>query len=75
MIERALEMAGLMLGTDKARRYCLEMICAGFWREAGANIDGSKTLMLALRQIYYRLLPPEQQSQFRHEIKGPLCRA
>ncbi len=30
MVERALEIAGLMLGTDKSRGYCLEMICADF---------------------------------------------
>src|SRR6202049_554749 len=30
VIERALETAGLMLGTDKSRGYCLEMICADF---------------------------------------------
>jgi hypothetical protein len=30
VVERALETAGLMLGTDKSRGYCLEMICADF---------------------------------------------
>jgi hypothetical protein len=33
VIERALETAGLMLGYDKSRGYCLEMICADFWLE------------------------------------------
>jgi hypothetical protein len=36
VIERALETAGLMLGTDKSRGYCLEMICADFL--AGAHL-------------------------------------
>jgi len=36
VIEKALETAGLMLGTDKSRGYCLEMICADFL--AGANL-------------------------------------
>ena len=36
IIEQALETAGLMLGTDKSRGYCLEMICADFL--AGANL-------------------------------------
>jgi hypothetical protein len=36
IIEQALETAALMLGTDKSRGYCLEMICADFL--AGANI-------------------------------------
>ena len=37
VIEQALETAMLMLGSDKARGYCLEMICADFL--AGANLD------------------------------------
>ena len=63
-----------MLGTDKSRGYCLEMICADFL--AGANLDGAnaEALVLSLRQIY-RLLPLEQQNQFRHEIADTLCRA
>ncbi len=37
VIERALEIAALMLGNDKSRGYSLEMICADFL--AGANLD------------------------------------
>ena len=72
VVEKALEAAGMMLGTDKSRGYCLEMICADFL--AGANLDGENTeaLILSLRQIY-KLLPLEQQSQFRQEIMDPLC--
>ena len=36
VIEEALETAGLMLGSDKSRGYCLEVICADFL--AGANL-------------------------------------
>jgi len=36
VVEKALETAGLMLGTDKSRGYCLEMICADFL--AGTNV-------------------------------------
>ena len=39
VIDRALETAALMLGSDKSRSYCLEMICADFL--AGANSDNS----------------------------------
>jgi hypothetical protein len=35
VVEKAVETAALMLGTDKSRGYCLEMICADFL--AGAN--------------------------------------
>ena len=39
VIEQALEIATLTLGSDKSRGYCLEMICADFL--AGANLrDG-----------------------------------
>jgi hypothetical protein len=37
VLERALETAALMLGSDKSRGYCLEMICADFL--AGANLE------------------------------------
>lgn len=37
IIEQAIETAALMLGTDKSRGYCLEMICADFL--AGAHLD------------------------------------
>jgi hypothetical protein len=57
LVEQALETAGLMLGTNKSRGYCLEMICADFL--AGANVDEAnpEALMLSLHQIY-RLLRP-----------------
>jgi hypothetical protein len=45
VIERAIEAAALMLGSDKSRGYCLEMICADFL--AGANLDnGNPDLLL-----------------------------
>ena len=37
VVERAIEIAGMMLGTDKSRGYCLEMICADFL--AGADAE------------------------------------
>ena len=41
VVEKAIETAALMLGTDKSRGYCLEMICADFL--AGANLHESKS--------------------------------
>jgi hypothetical protein len=51
VIEQALETATLMLGSDKSRGYCLEMICADFL--AGANLqDGNPdALVLAVRRL------------------------
>src|ERR1700723_2109344 len=40
VIEQAIETAALMLGSDKSRGYCLEMICADFL--AGANLDSGQ---------------------------------
>jgi hypothetical protein len=37
VVEQAIETESLMLGTDKSRGYCLEMICAYFL--AGANLE------------------------------------
>jgi len=44
-VEKALETAALMLGTDKSRGYCLEMICADFL--AGAALVEDRTTDIA----------------------------
>jgi hypothetical protein len=41
VVEQALETAALMLGTDKSRGYCLEMICADFLSGAALETGGS----------------------------------
>ena len=41
VVEKALETVSLMLGSDKSRGYCLEMICADFL--AGANLQEDKS--------------------------------
>jgi hypothetical protein len=63
VIEQALETAALMLGSDKSRSYCLEMICADFL--AGANLDDADpgVLLLALVRLV-KLLPPPQKEEF-----------
>jgi hypothetical protein len=44
VVEQALETAALMLGTDKSRGYCLEMICADFL--AGASLESGEVKSL-----------------------------
>jgi hypothetical protein len=44
VIEQALDTAGLMLGNDKSRGYCLEMICADFL--AGASLESRQVKSL-----------------------------
>jgi hypothetical protein len=52
-----------MLGTDKSRGYCLEMICADFL--AGAHLEsGNPEILLNSISRYYRFLPGEQQQAF-----------
>jgi hypothetical protein len=63
VIEQAIETAALMLGSDKSRGYCLEMICADFL--AGAHIDGSDPeLLLQSISRYFKFLPRSQQEAF-----------
>jgi hypothetical protein len=42
VVERALEIAALMLGSDKSRGYSLEMICADFLAGAALETGGSE---------------------------------
>jgi hypothetical protein len=63
VIEQAIETAILMLGTDKSRGYCLEMICADFL--AGANLDnGNPEILLHSIRQFFKFLPGEQRQAF-----------
>jgi hypothetical protein len=61
VIEQAIETAALMLGSDKSRGYCLEMICADFL--AGANLDNPDLLLHSISRSF-KFLPAEQQQAF-----------
>jgi hypothetical protein len=56
-----------MLGSDRSRGYCLEMICADFL--AGANMDNGdpETLLFSMTR-FFRLLPEEQKEIFLKNI-------
>jgi hypothetical protein len=63
IIEQAIETAGLMLGTDKSRGYCLEMICADFL--AGANLDtGNSSVLLYSVLRLFNFLSGEGRKAF-----------
>ena len=67
IIEQALETATLMLGSDKSRGYCLEMICADFL--AGANLDnGTPEILLSSITSFFKFLPSEQRQQFLQHV-------
>jgi hypothetical protein len=63
VVEKAIETAALMLGSDRSRGYCLEMICADFL--AGANLDNGdpETLLFSMTR-FFRFLPGEQRQEF-----------
>ena len=77
VIEKAIETAALMLGSDRSRGYCLEMICADFL--AGANLDNGdpETLLFSMTR-FFKFLPEEQKQAFlggleerHHEVDWP----
>jgi len=79
LVEQAIEAAGLMLGSNKSRGYCLEMICAEFL--AGANLDHGRPEVLLRSAIQLlqipagrattrvRTGPPEESNVSRTPIK------
>jgi hypothetical protein len=68
VIERALETAAAMLGTDKSRGYCLEMVSADFL--AGANLDsGDPNALLFSLDRLVKLLPSPQKEQFLNALR------
>ena len=67
VVDRAIETAALMLGSDRSRGYCLEMICADFL--AGANLDNGdpETLQFSMKR-FFGLLPESQKQTFLESI-------
>ena len=67
VIDRAIETAALMLGSDRSRGYCLEMICADFL--AGANMDnGDPETLLFSMTGFFRCLPERHKRAFLDNI-------
>ena len=63
VIERAIETAAPVLGSDRSRGYCSEMICADL--VAGANLDhGDPEMLLFSMTRFFKFLPEEQQQVF-----------
>jgi len=57
-----------MLGSNKSRGYCLEMICAEFL--AGANLDHGRPEVLLRSAIhFFKFLPGEQQRAFAQALQ------
>ena len=62
VIDKAIETAALMLGSDRSRGYCLEMICADFL--AGANLDNGdpETLLFSMKRFFGLLREVQKQT-------------
>ena len=71
VIEQALETAALMLGTDKSRGYCLEMICADFLAGASLETDHENALFLALARLI-GAIPAAQRLQLVDIVRNGL---
>jgi len=63
VIKQAIDTAARMLGSDRSRGYCLEMICADFL--AGAHLDNQdpETLLFSMTR-FFRFLPEAQKQAF-----------
>jgi hypothetical protein len=71
IIEQALETAGLMLGSDKSRGYCLEMICADFLAGVSLEAGDQGALVPALTRMVIGLSKPQRQ-QLLENIRGTI---
>lgn len=70
VVEQAIETAALMLGSDRSRGYCLEMICADFL--AGANLEsGNSQVLLQSALRFFKFLPGEERKSFFNCIADP----
>jgi hypothetical protein len=68
VVDQALETAALMLGTNKSRGYCLEMICADFL--AGANLEsGNQESLIGSVCRIAALLPTEIKQELMARLK------
>jgi len=61
VIEQALETAALMLGSDKSRGYCLEMICADFLAGVSLETGNQDALLSALTRLVLGLRKPQRE--------------
>ena len=69
VVEQALETAALMLGTDKSRGYCLEMICADFLAGASLENRDPNAIAASLGRLL-SFLPKSYRDQFLSEARG-----
>jgi hypothetical protein len=69
VVEQAIETAALMLGIDKSRGYCLEMICADFVAGADLENQGADAITTSLRRLL-TFVPQHQRDEFLAEMNS-----
>ena len=74
VVEQALEVVARMLGSDRSRGYCLEMICADFLAGVGLETRDVDLLQSSLRR-YLHLLPSSLKRQIVEEQLAELAQA
>jgi hypothetical protein len=60
VVERALYVASRLVGTERSRGYCLELVCADFLAGRGEESSAEEILMVIHRLVH--LLPPGYQA-------------
>ena len=71
VIEQALETAAFMLGSNKSRGYCLEMICADFLAGVSAETGNHEALLASLTRLALGL-PKAQIRQLLEDVQVTL---
>ena len=68
VVERALYVASQMVGTERSRGYCLELVCADFL--AGRTEESAPEEILLVIHRLVSLLPPDYQAGLRGKAGG-----
>ena len=68
VVERALYVASRMVGTEKSRGYCLELVCADFLAGRGDESSPEEILMVIHRLVH--LLPREYRENLASQGRG-----
>jgi hypothetical protein len=63
VIEQALETAAMLLGSDRSRGYCLEMVCADFLAGANCSSEGDSNLLVTTLARTFALLDADKQDR------------
>jgi hypothetical protein len=72
IVEQALETAALMLGSDRSRGYCLEMICADFLAGAHFSESGDPQILVEAITRVAAMLPRDSRSVLMNRMNS-LC--